>query len=191
MPRKIITEAMELSEENLNDDFNFFSGGMDSLQEFIVLDQINEELKLHLKGGEFTRYPNVREMRNFLESLQPSQKNTTRETEDAIHTRTEKSLGWKWDHTQVSPFIPRSTVVIPGLWWSRLWQDLYLDCNESLEAYSLVNLGMDSIYLAQFASIIMEVDGLEIGYCGGDVFVSHFAWITGVIIDEYYTPILI
>lgn len=89
MARRIIIEEMELADEDLNDDFNFFSGGMDSLRELVVLDRLDEELKLHLKGWEFTRYPNVREMRKFLESLQPSQKNTTHETEDAIHTRTE------------------------------------------------------------------------------------------------------
>lgn len=41
-------------------------------------------------------------------------------------------------------------------------RDLYLDCNELLEAHSLVELGMDWMYLAHLAGMIKEEFGVEI-----------------------------
>jgi acyl carrier protein len=41
-------------------------------------------------------------------------------------------------------------------------RDLYLDPNELLEAHSLLELGMDSMYLAHLAGMIKEEFGVEI-----------------------------
>jgi acyl carrier protein len=71
--RKIIIEEVGLEEEDLEDDPDFASLGIDSLMSLRILGRLRENLEVDLGGMDFDQYPNVRELRKFFEHFHPGQ----------------------------------------------------------------------------------------------------------------------
>lgn len=163
----IIAAEVGIQTDELTDNIEFASMGVDSLMSLAIIGRFREELEIEIQATLFTDYPTVTNLKHFLgrfdagiKAEQPSD-----DTGGSLTPSSDSDTGSSPDETGselTSPGSPSESDSLSFLVRETISSEMGVEVAELVAATDLTSLGMDSLMSLSILGVLREKTGLSL-----------------------------